>query len=140
MITEGIREITPRGVDTRDGRAHAVDAIIHGTGFQASRFLTPMRVAGRSIISFSECEVQYVRGCLRLLLAGAGRAMHPRAEAHDAYNERIDAENRRMVWGVATVNSWYRNEKGRSAQNWPGSLFEYWAQTREVNAADYVFV
>jgi 4-hydroxyacetophenone monooxygenase len=45
-----------------------------------------------------------------------------------------------MVWGVATVNSWYRNAKGRSAQNWPFNLVEYWRQTREPNPEDYAFL
>ena len=47
LITEPIKEITPRGVVTADGHERAVDVIIYGTGFQASRFLTPMKVAGR---------------------------------------------------------------------------------------------
>ena len=45
-----------------------------------------------------------------------------------------------MVWGVATVNSWYRNETGRSAQNWPFSLLEYWEQTRRPDPAAYEFL
>ena len=51
----------------------------------------------------------------------------------------VDAENGRMVWGVATVNSWYRNEHGRSAQNWPFSLLEYWRRTKSVDPDDYSF-
>ena len=88
--------------------------LIYGTGFQASRFLMPMKVVGRggvdlherwdgdaraylgitvpgfpnffllygpntnivvngSIIWFTECEVRYVLGCLRLLLEGRPR-------------------------------------------------------------------
>ena len=35
--------------------------------------------------------------------------------------------------------SWYRNEKGRSAQNWPFTLLEYWQQTREADPRDFVF-
>jgi 4-hydroxyacetophenone monooxygenase len=38
---------------------------------------------------------------------------------------------------VSKVNSWYKNEKGRVAQNWPFSLLEYWRQTREPDPADY---
>ena len=33
VVTEGIEEITPRGVRTRDGVEHPVDTIIWGTGF-----------------------------------------------------------------------------------------------------------
>ena len=181
LITEPIKEITPCGVVTADGQEHAVDVIIYGTGFQASRFLTPMKVAGRhgidlagqwdgdaraymgitipnfpnfflmygpntnivvngSIIYFSECEARYVLGCLRMLIEDRHKAMDCKQEVHDAYNERIDKGNLQRVWGVATVNSWYKNEKGRVSQNWPFNLIEYWQQTKEPNPADYVFL
>jgi 4-hydroxyacetophenone monooxygenase len=180
LLTDRITEITPRGVVTEDGAEHRADALIFGTGFQASKFLSPMQVVGEggvdlneqwdgdaraymgitvpnfpnffllygpntnivvngSIIYFSECEVRYVMGCLRLLLENGQRAMSPREDVHDAYNERIDAANLERVWGVATVNSWYRNEKGRTAQNWPFNLIDYWKQTKEPNPDDYVF-
>lgn len=181
LLTGAIREITPTGIVTEDGTEHAADVIVFGTGFQASKFLTPMRIVGRggielneqwdgdaraymgitvpnfpnffmmygpntnivvngSIIYFSECEMRYILGCLRLLAQGEARAMDCKPDVHDAYNERIDAANRQMVWGVATVNSWYRNAKGRSAQNWPFNLVEYWRQTREPNPEDYAFL
>jgi len=47
LVTEAIQWITPKGVVTADGVAHEVDVIIYGTGFQASRFLWPMQIAGR---------------------------------------------------------------------------------------------
>jgi 4-hydroxyacetophenone monooxygenase len=47
LITTPIARVTPRGVETRDGAEHAADVLIYGTGFQASRFLWPMRVVGR---------------------------------------------------------------------------------------------
>jgi 4-hydroxyacetophenone monooxygenase len=178
LVTTAIAEITPDGVRTTDGTVHQADVIIYGTGFQASDFLTPMKVVGRggadlhqrwdgdaraylgitlpgfpnffllygpntnivvngSITYFSECEVHYVVGCLRALLETGARAIDPRPEVHDAYNERVDAENLRMAWGVSSVNSWYKNATGRTAQNWPFSLLEYWQQTRAVDLEDY---
>jgi 4-hydroxyacetophenone monooxygenase len=47
LVTEPIARITPRGVETRDGARYDADVMIYGTGFQASRFLWPMRVVGR---------------------------------------------------------------------------------------------
>lgn len=47
LITEPIQQITPRGILTEDGEEHAIDVLVYGTGFQASRFLTPMKVVGR---------------------------------------------------------------------------------------------
>jgi 4-hydroxyacetophenone monooxygenase len=95
-------------------------------------------VINGSIIYFSECEVHYLSEAIRLLLEGGHRSMDCKPEVHDRYNERIDAANRTMVWGAAEVNSWYRNAKGRVAQNWPFSLLEYWQQTREPDLDDYV--
>ncbi len=95
-------------------------------------------VVNGSIVYFSECEVTYVVGCIRMLLERGCKSLDCKPEVHDAYNERVDAGNLKMAWGVADVPSWYRNEKGRSAQNWPFTLLEYWQQTREPNPEDYV--
>jgi 4-hydroxyacetophenone monooxygenase len=178
LTTDNIDRITPQGVVTVDGRLHEFDVLIYGTGFQPSRFLTPMKVVGRggvniheqwdgdaraylgitvpgfpnffvlygpntnivvngSIIWFSECEVRYVMDCIRTLMAGGHVALECRHDVHDRYNAEIDAENLRMAWGVCNVNSWYKNAKGRVAQNWPFPLLEYWTRTRQVNPADY---
>jgi cation diffusion facilitator CzcD-associated flavoprotein CzcO len=48
VITEQIAEILPDGVRTVDGEVHPLDVLIFGTGFAATRFLTPMRVTGRA--------------------------------------------------------------------------------------------
>jgi 4-hydroxyacetophenone monooxygenase len=178
LVTEKITEITPAGVVTGDGEEHEVDVIVYGTGFQASKFLTPMQVRGRggvdlhelwgtdaraylgitvpgfpnlfclygpntnivingSIVYFSECEVRYALGCLRMALAAGRRAVDCRQEVHDAYNVAVDAENARMAWGASTVNSWYKSDSGRVSQNWPFTLLEFWRRTREPDPADY---
>ncbi|HSL60066.1 MAG TPA: NAD(P)-binding domain-containing protein, partial [Acidimicrobiales bacterium] len=178
LVTERIAEITPTGVRTADGALHEADVIIYGTGFQASDFLTPMKVVGRggvdlherwggdaraylgitlpgfpslflmygpntnivvngSIIYFSECEAHYITEAVRLLLESGHRALDPRPEVHDAFNAEVDAENLRMAWGVSSVSTWYTNATGRTAQNWPFSLLEYWRRTRAVDPADY---
>jgi 4-hydroxyacetophenone monooxygenase len=46
LVTTGIAEITERGVRTADGEEFEADVIIYGTGFQASKFLTPMQLTG----------------------------------------------------------------------------------------------
>ncbi len=181
LITDAIREITPTGVVTADGVAHDVDVIIYGTGFQASKFLTPMTVTGRdgvdlhehwkgdaraylgvtvpgfpnlfclygpntnivingSIVYFSECGVRYVLGCLGLLLAGGHRALDVRKDVHDEFNQRVDAENALMAWGRSDVNSWYKNEHGHVAQNWPFTLLEYWQRTLAPDPDDYQLI
>lgn len=95
-------------------------------------------VANGSIIYFSECEVHYLVECVRLLLENRLGSLEPRVEVHDAYNARIDAANELRTWGFSTVNSWYKNEHGRTAQNWPFSVLEFWEQTRRPDPEDYL--
>ena len=57
---------------------------------------------------------------------------------HDTFNEAVDAENKVMAWGWSDVNSWYKNEHGHVAQNWPFTLLEYWQRTLRPNPDDYV--
>ena len=181
LVTDSIREITPTGVVTADGEEHAVDVIIYGTGFQASKFLTPMTVKGRagvdlheqwqgdaraylgitvpgfpnlfclygpntnivingSIIYFSECGVRYVLGCLGSLLRDGHAALDVRPDVFAEFNERVDAENALMAWGCSDVNSWYKNEHGHIAQNWPFTLLEYWQRTLAPDPAEYEFL
>jgi 4-hydroxyacetophenone monooxygenase len=179
LVVDPIREITPTGIVTADGVEHTVDVLIYGTGFEASKFLTPMKVTGRggvdlhemwagdaraylgvtiphfpnlfclygpntnivingSIIYFSECGVRYLVDCIRLLLESRAASIEVREDVHDEFNARVDAENRSMAWGWSDVNSWYKNDLGRVAQNWPFTLLEYWQRTLRADPADYV--
>jgi len=54
LVTERIAEITPDGLRMADGTEYPVDVVIYGTGFHASKFLTPMRVTGRGGIDLHE--------------------------------------------------------------------------------------
>lgn len=172
---DAVITVDDAGVETR----HRADVIIYATGFQASKFLTPMRVVGSggrdlhdvwdgdaraylgvvhpgfpnlfltygpntnivvngSIIYFSECEVHYVLGVIEMLLRGPHSSADCRLDVHDEYNARVDAGNLKMAWGVSSVNSWYKAESGRVAQNWPFSLLEFWQRTRRPDPNDYV--
>jgi 4-hydroxyacetophenone monooxygenase len=46
LCTDSIAEITERGIRTTDGVEREFDVIVYGTGFEASRFLTPMQLRG----------------------------------------------------------------------------------------------
>ncbi|MDI9245309.1 NAD(P)/FAD-dependent oxidoreductase [Marinobacter sp. CHS3-4] len=54
LITADIERIVPDGIVTSDGAIHRVDAIILGTGFAASEFLSPITVEGRNGLSLNE--------------------------------------------------------------------------------------
>jgi 4-hydroxyacetophenone monooxygenase len=185
LVTDPIVRITERGVVTADTegdeREHEIDVLIYGTGFQASKFLTPMRVTGAggvdlheqwhgdarahlgvtvagfpnlfllygpntnivingSIVYFSECGVRLAVELVGEMLRRGARAVDVRREVFDDYNARIDEGNRSMAWGRSTVNSWYKNEHGHVAQNWPFTLLEYWQRTRRPDPDEYDFI
>jgi 4-hydroxyacetophenone monooxygenase len=96
-------------------------------------------VVNGSIVFFSECEVRYIMGCLKLVLENGYTAMECKREVHDAYNEKIDKGNSEMAWGTPKVSSWYKNSKGRVTQNWPFTLLEFWNQTKAPSPKDYTF-
>jgi 4-hydroxyacetophenone monooxygenase len=54
LVTEPIAEITEKGVKMKDGTEYIADVLIYGTGFQASRFLTPMKLHGRAGVDIHE--------------------------------------------------------------------------------------
>ena len=83
-------------------------------------------------------RIMRARRSLRMMLEGGHQSMDVKAQVHDDYNVRIDEANMGMVWGVSTVNSWYKSASGRVAQNWPFSLLEFWQQTRNPDPDDYL--
>ncbi|MBL3556960.1 MULTISPECIES: flavin-containing monooxygenase [Marinobacter] len=53
LVTKGIERVVEDGVVTEDGGLHKADAIIVGTGFAASEFLSPMEILGRKGVSLN---------------------------------------------------------------------------------------
>ncbi|MFF5784291.1 flavin-containing monooxygenase [Streptomyces sp. NPDC012693] len=70
LVDERIERITPTGVVTADGTEHTVDVIVYGTGFEASRFLAPMRVTGRGGLDLHEAWGGSARAYLGLTVPG----------------------------------------------------------------------
>ena len=94
-------------------------------------------VVNGSIIFFSECEVRYILGCLALLLEKDAAYLDVKQDVCDAYNHWINEGNAKMAWGQSNVNTWYKNASGKITQNWPGTLIEFWQQTRTADESDY---
>ena len=97
-------------------------------------------VVNGSTVYFSECGVNYIVDAVHTLAQGKHGAMEVKQAVHDRYNAWIDQGNLARAWGISRVPSWYKNRLGRSAQNWPYTLLEYWQQTQRVNPDDYEFI
>src|SRR5439155_11247763 len=46
LVTDGIEEITPGGVRTRDGSERPADVLVLATGFKTHGFVAPMEIVG----------------------------------------------------------------------------------------------
>ncbi|MFW9180331.1 flavin-containing monooxygenase [Corynebacterium striatum] len=54
LVTEGIEEITPKGIRTADGVEHEFDVIIYATGFYSQEFQGDLPVIGRGGLDLRE--------------------------------------------------------------------------------------
>lgn len=90
-----------------------------------------------SIVYMLESQAEHV---LRLLdLAGAeSGTVEVRAEAVDAYAERMDSELAHTVWNEGGCSSWYFDAKGRNSLQWPSYSFRYRKQLRSLDPSEFV--
>jgi len=66
-------------------------------------------------------------GCLERLIGEGLHAIEVRQAAHDAYNERLQAQMAKMVWSHPSIrHSWYRNDAGEIYILSPWRLVDYW--------------
>lgn len=54
LETDPISHVTREAIVTMIGREHPVDAIIYGTGFEATQFLAPIRITGRGGVALED--------------------------------------------------------------------------------------
>lgn len=70
VVTEPIREVTPSGVITADGREHPVDTIIFGTGFHVTDVPIAHHVRGRDGVTLADAWSQTMTAYLGTTVAG----------------------------------------------------------------------
>ena len=54
LVTDPIARITATGIEMADGTVHEADVLVYGTGYEASKFLTPLQVTGRDGVDLHE--------------------------------------------------------------------------------------
>jgi 4-hydroxyacetophenone monooxygenase len=94
---------------------------------------------GGSAVFHSECQIRYIMQGLRELLERGRSTIEVKPEPYRAYQEKLDAALRGMVWSHPGVTSWYKNRAGRVTQTSPWRLIEYRNLTAELDPADYLF-
>ncbi|WP_245582314.1 flavin-containing monooxygenase [Nocardioides halotolerans] len=93
---------------------------------------------GGSYIMILECQVTYLRDLLAQMVDRGIATVECREDVNDAYNERVDAAHRRMIWSHQGMDTWYRNSRGRVVTNSPWRLVDYWHMTNHADLDDFV--
>ncbi len=70
LVTDRIERVTPRGLVTAGGREHAVDAIVCGTGFRVSEYLSPVTIVGRDGVELNDAWRTSLRNYLGITISG----------------------------------------------------------------------
>ncbi|HEY6652631.1 MAG TPA: alpha/beta hydrolase fold domain-containing protein [Solirubrobacterales bacterium] len=70
LVTEGVRELTKRGVIAEDGVERQADVIVLSTGFESTRFLAPMEIRGREGVELNEAWREGANAYLGMTVAG----------------------------------------------------------------------
>ena len=70
LVTDAIAAVTPRGVRTVVGREIEVDAIVCGTGFRVSEYLSSIRIVGRGGVELNDAWRASLRNYLGITVSG----------------------------------------------------------------------
>ncbi len=70
LVTEGVRELTKRGVIAEDGTERKADVIVLSTGFESTGFLAPMEIRGREGVELNEAWREGANAYLGMTVAG----------------------------------------------------------------------
>ncbi len=70
LITDRIEAITPRGVRTAAGVEREVDALILGTGFRVTEYISAIRITGRAGLDLNEEWRRSLRNYLGISVSG----------------------------------------------------------------------
>jgi 4-hydroxyacetophenone monooxygenase len=88
----------------------------------------PNHAAGQNLVS--EVQINYFIECLDWLNAADRKALEPRQDAFEAWNEKIAERMQQMIWSHPKSKSYYKNSKGRNFLSWPYRLVDLWYEMR----------
>jgi hypothetical protein len=86
-----------------------------------------------------ECGANYIVSAIRECIERDTTLIEARQDAHDAYQQFIQQNLERSVFG-GSCHSWYRTaDGGKMVTNWPFSTTYFWWSTRNVEPSDLQF-
>ncbi len=139
--------VAPMAVTGREGRALESDAWAQGAsaylGITVPDFPNMFLLYGPntnlgtgSIVHMIESGVHYVTEAVRAIAEQPAAAFSVRRGRAHLYDDEIQRRLSGSAW-ASGCSSWYVDENGRNANNWPGTMSEYRWRTRQFKLEDF---
>jgi cation diffusion facilitator CzcD-associated flavoprotein CzcO len=107
LVTEAIEAVTARGVRLKDGSEREVDAIICGTGFRVTEYLSSIKIIGRGGVELNDAWRSSLRNYLGITVSGFPNLfllMGPNTGlGHNSMIFMIEAQARYATRAIATL-------------------------------------
>ncbi len=142
-VTELLTPLEIRGIDGVDINDAWKNGIEAYRGTSVSGFPNAFILMGpntglghNSMVFMIESQINYTLRYMEMLEKHGKTWADVKPDAQSAYNAKLQPRLQRSVW-ASGCQSWYLDERGRNATNWPGFTFEFWYQMRKVRESDY---
>ena len=89
-----------------------------------------------SMVYMIESQIAHVMAALREMRARRADVVEVRADAVERYNETLEQKIDGSVWNTGCA-SWYLDDTGRNATQWPDWTFRFRQQASRFDTADY---
>ena len=87
-----------------------------------------------------ECQVEFVIKAISKLIQSGYKSMKIdwEGKSNSKYQQWIRDNMKNRPFAGSQCNAWYTNHRGENYTLWPGSLPQYWLQTRSCNLSDFL--
>ena len=124
-------------------REHGVETYMGMTvnGFPNLYFmLGPNTALGHnSVVFMIEQQTKFIIKMLDEMDKRGAVAVEPTKEAQTAFNVEIQRLVEKGIWTQGGCTSWYLDSHGKNRTIWPKFTFQYWWETRKVDAPDFAW-
>jgi len=91
------------------------------------------------VVFMIEQQAKFIIKMLDEMRKRGAQAAEPTLEAQTTFNEEIQHLVQKGIWTQGGCTSWYLDSHGRNRTIWPKFTFQYWWETRKVNAPDFIW-
>ena len=92
-----------------------------------------------SVVFMIEQQTKYIVTMLEEMDRRDAVAADATKQAQDEFNEEIQRLVEKGIWTQGGCTSWYLDSHGKNRTIWPKFTFQYWWETRKVEADDFTW-